>query len=84
MNVNVFYSRTVKGRLKLVQFKGEFISRIRWYGFYIELYVMDGDYVEVFYNRYTNKLEDVEILEPGNPRLGLFAVAVNLSDLFTK
>lgn len=82
MDTNLFYSRTIKGRLKLLKRNGEFISRIRYYGYFIELYIMDATYFEVYYNRYTDKLEEVEILDPHDERLNQFAVPVCLSDLF--
>jgi hypothetical protein len=82
MDPNLFYSRTIKGRLKLLKRCGEFISRIRYYGFNIELYTMDGSYVEVYYNRYTDKLDAVDMIDATEERLNRYAVGVNLGDLF--
>ena len=82
MNAGIFYSHNVKQRLKLVEASGEFISRIKYYGFYIDLHILDKSFVEVYYNRYTNKVEQVEIMDPEDERMHLYAVHVNLSDLF--
>jgi hypothetical protein len=84
LKVNIFYSHSVKDRLALVRTKGEFISRIKYYGFYIELFILAGNYVEVYRNWHNGEVEEVEILEDDLTRLHLFAVAVNLSDLYRK
>ena len=82
MDTGLFYSRSLKGRLKLLKRNGGFITRIRYYGFYLELYEMEGDYFEVYYNRYTHKLDEVEVLDHKDERLHQFAAYVDLSDLF--
>ncbi|MCZ8284867.1 MAG: hypothetical protein O9353_05370 [Bacteroidia bacterium] len=82
MNTNIFYSYNVKQRMKLVEMKGEYISRIKYYGFYINLYVLEGHFVEAYFNRYTNTLDQVEMMDPADDRLNLYAVCVNLSHLF--
>jgi hypothetical protein len=82
MNTNIFYSYNVKQRMKLLEKKGEYISRIKYYGFYINLYVLEGNFVEAYFNRYTNTLDQVEMMDPADDRLNLYAVCVNLSHLF--
>lgn len=82
MNTDTFFSRTIKQRVKLLKRNGEFISSISYYGFYIDLYIMSGHYFEAFYNRYTYRLDDVDIMDPKDDRLNRYAVGVNLADLF--
>ena len=43
---------------------------------------MDDTYVEVFYNAHTNQLEDIAIMEPDEQRLQLYAIGVDITDLF--
>lgn len=82
MDTNTFYARSLKQRVKLLKRNGEFISAISYYGFNIDLYTMNGQYFEAFYNRYTYRLEEVEIMDPADERLNRYAAGVNLGDLF--
>lgn len=82
MNLKTFYSRTIKQRVKLLKRSGEFISSISYYGFNIDLYIMSGHYFEAFYNRYTCRLDEVDLMDPKDDRLNRYAAEVNLVDLF--
>ncbi|MES2516070.1 MAG: hypothetical protein V4580_18085 [Bacteroidota bacterium] len=84
LDVNIFYSHNLDERFKIISEKGEFLSRIKYYGFYINLYALDHTFVEVYYNWYSNKLEEIELLEPTDERLHLFAAFVDLSDIHKK
>jgi hypothetical protein len=61
---------------------GDFVSVIEYYGFKICLYIVEGVFIEVFYNAHDNKIEDVEILEPNERRLYLYARTVDITGLF--
>lgn len=81
MDTNTFYSHSVKQRVKLLKRKGELISSIRYYGFNIDLYTMSGLFFEAFYNRYTYRLDEVDIMDPKDDRLHRYAAEVDLSGL---
>lgn len=84
MNTNVFYSHNLNERMALVNKFGEFISRIKYYGFYINLYVLETQFVEVYYNMHSNTIEKVEILSPLDSRLNIYAGGVDIRDIFKK
>jgi hypothetical protein len=84
LKVNIFYSHSLPERLNFVKQEGEFITRIKYHGFFIDLYLLDQTFIEVYYNLHSRKVEEVEILEGDEDRLNLFATGVNLSDLFNK
>ena len=84
MNTDAFFSRSIKQRVKLLKRNGELISSIRYYGFNIDLYIMQGHYFEAFYNRYTYRLDEVDIMDPKDDRLNRYAAEVNLAELFGK
>jgi len=84
MDTNTFFSRTIKQRVKLLKRSGEYIGSISYYGFNIDLYIMNGHYFEAFYNRYTYRLDDVDIMDPKDDRLNRYAAEVNLAELFGK
>ena len=84
LDLNMFYSCTIGERLDMVGDSGEYINSIKHIGYYIHLYVVEGDFVEIYYNPQSNKIENVEMLDSTNERLNLFAVAVDLSDLYKR
>jgi len=84
LDINIFYSHNLHDRLAIVNAQGELITRIKYYGFYINLYIVNRSFVEVFYNAYTGKIEEVEILDATDERLYLYSTAVDLSDLYRK
>lgn len=61
---------------------GEYISSIDYYGAKVDLYVVGEFYVEAFYNRETQELEDISILNDSERRLQLYSKNVDIGDLF--
>lgn len=82
LDLNMFYSCTVDERMAIVSERGEYITRIKYFGYYIHLYLVEGDFVEVYYNIHSNLREDVEILDSNDERINLYTVSVDLSDLY--
>ena len=70
------------GRAAIVFCDGDYISSIKQYAFKISLFIVDDTYVEVFYNAHTNQLEDIAIMEPDEQRLQLYAIGVDITELF--
>jgi len=82
MNHQLFLKADLHGRAAIVFCDGDFISSIKQYAFKISLFIIDDTYVEVFYNAHSNKLEDIAIIEPDNQRLQLYAIGVDITDVF--
>jgi len=82
MNYELFSRSDLHGRAAIVFCDGDYISSIKQYSFKISLFIVDDTYVEVFYNAHTNKLEDIAIMEPDEQRLALYAIGVDITDLF--
>lgn len=82
LDLNMFYSCTVDERMAIVSESGEYITRIKYGEYYIHLYLVEGDLVEVYYTIDSNRREDVEVLDSNDARLNLFMVSVDLSDLY--
>ena len=61
---------------------GEYISEIKYYGFLVELYILEGHYIEMFYNIHSREVEEVELLDPMERRLALYAIDVDISSIF--
>lgn len=82
MNINLFYTYNIQQRMDVLNRRGEFIMRIEQYKFYVSLYILDEQFIEVFFSKDENKIVEVEILEPNNERFELYATFINLADLF--
>ncbi|MBI3519487.1 MAG: hypothetical protein HY062_09055 [Bacteroidetes bacterium] len=82
MNHQLFLNSDLHGRAAIVFCDGDYIASIKQYAFKISLFIVDDTYVEVFYNAHTNKLEDIAIMEPDEQRLQLYAVGVDITDVF--
>ncbi|MES2566217.1 MAG: hypothetical protein V4565_05090 [Bacteroidota bacterium] len=81
MTQRVFNSLDLNQRLYLIVNSGEFISEIVYYGYRIRLYIVNSLYVEVFRNVHSNDIELVEVLEPEEGRLQLYAKDIDISEL---
>jgi len=82
MNHDAFIKSNLHGRAAIVFCDGDYLASIKQYAYKISLFIVDDTYVEVFYNAHTNQLEDIAIIEPDEPRLQLYALNVDITDLF--
>lgn len=84
LNVTIFNSFTLDERMDIVRRHGEFIVKIKYFGFNINLYVVDQVFVEVYYNLHSSTVKYVEIMDSQEDRINLFTVKVDLYDLFRR
>jgi hypothetical protein len=73
-----FSNLTMPEKQKLLYVKGDSIVSIWYYKHKINLYLLNGFYVEVFYNPKIDKIQRVEPLEPGHTRMKFYADQVKL------
>ena len=83
LDVNMFYSCTLDERISIINQNGEYITRIKHCGYFINLYLVKNAFVEVYYNLHNNEIEDVEILDSTEERINLYTSFVDLSDLYS-
>lgn len=60
---------------------GEYISEINYYGFLVLLYIVNGYYIEMYYNIHSTEIDDVKIMDPTEARLALYAKNVDISEI---
>ncbi len=82
MNQDLFIKSDLHGRAAIVFCDGDYISCIKQFSYKISLFLVDDTYVEVFYDAHTNKLEDIAIIDVDEPRLQLYTLNVDITDLF--
>lgn len=73
-----FSALTLKSKIRYIYMAGKFLMDIRYYGYKINLYMLNNFYVEVFYNHKLDKIEKVEIMERQHSRLKFYADQVRI------
>lgn len=68
-------------RMEYVALEADLIGEIKHYSYRICLYTVHGFYIEAFFDLHTNKITDVAILQPDDPRMSLYAHKVDISGL---
>ena len=60
MDFITFFELPLEEKIPALYKHGTFVVSIRYYGYKINLYMIDGHYVEVFYNHKLDKIEKIE------------------------
>lgn len=73
-----FFSFSLREKIKILYEKGTFIVAIRYYGYKINLYLLNDYYVEVFYNHKLDKIEKVELMKSSHSRIKFYTDQISL------
>lgn len=73
-----FCSYPLKDKIKTLYEKGSFIVAIRYYGYKVNLYLLNNYYVEVFYNHKLDRIEKIELMKTKHSRLKFYTDQINL------
>ncbi|MBV6644722.1 MAG: hypothetical protein KI790_04700 [Cyclobacteriaceae bacterium] len=65
-------------RLQWVHFEGEMVASIRYYEYKINLYMLGGFYVEVFFHHLRDRIEKVDILDYYSSRMKFYTDQIRL------
>jgi hypothetical protein len=58
--------------------EGTFIVGIRYYTHKVNLYLLDDEYVEVFYNHKLDKIDNIDFLNPRHTRMKFYLDQIQL------
>lgn len=78
MNPAKFLDLNLSDRVKVLYENGAFVVAIRYYGYKVNLYLLNGFYVEVFYNHKLDKIEKVLPMEKYSSRMKFYADQISL------
>ncbi len=78
MNAAGFIELNLMDRIKTLYEQGSFIVAIRYYGYKVNLYLLNNFYVEVFYNHKLDKIEKVLPMEKHSNRMKFYADQIRL------
>ncbi|GAA0891566.1 hypothetical protein GCM10009122_12450 [Fulvivirga kasyanovii] len=73
-----FIALELKDQLKTLFLEGSFIVSIRYYGYKINLYLLNNFYVEVFYNHKHDHIEKVQPLDKNHTRMKFYSDQIKL------
>lgn len=73
-----FNALSLKEKISLLFRNGNFIVAIRYYGYKINLYLLNNFYVEVFYNHKRDMIERVELLPVFHTRMKFYSDQIQL------
>lgn len=71
-------------KIKFLYEHGSYIMSIRYYGHKINLYVLNGYFVEVFYNHRRALIDKVDVLDMNHSRMQFYFDQIRLPDCLLK
>ena len=80
MDFIVFLELPLEEKIQTLYKEGTFVVSIRYYGYKINLYMIDGHYVEVFYNHKRDLIEKIEPLNPQHSRVKFYTDQIKLPE----
>lgn len=84
-SIEAFLDLSLSQKIKMLHEHGKFIVAIRYYEYKINLYLIDGIYVEVFYHHKKDQIEKIFPLDRKSTRLKFYLDQIRLDDsLFKK
>ncbi len=58
--------------------EGTFVVGIRYYAHKVNLYLLDNEYIEVFYNHKLDRIDKIDFLNHGHTRMKFYLDQINL------
>ncbi len=79
-----FWNLDQDGMIKKLYEEGLFVMSIRYYGYKVNLFLLSGSFVEVFYNHKLDCIEKIQELDQKHSRMNFYAdqIKVEYSSLF--
>ncbi|MEQ8714376.1 MAG: hypothetical protein RIC80_15260 [Cyclobacteriaceae bacterium] len=78
MSYKDFLSLSFYDQLRALYVEGTFIVAIRYYKHKVNLYLMKGYYIEVFYNHKEDKIDKIDLYDSSSNRSKFYADQVKL------
>ena len=73
-----FINLDLKEKIKVLFKDGTFVMAIRYYGYKVNLYLLSGFYVEVFYNHKLDKIECIQLLDYTHSRMKFYEDQISI------
>ena len=84
MDWSYMESLSLREQIKTLYENGTFIMAIRYYGYKVNLYLLGGDYVEVFYNHKADMIERICKLDSQHSRMKFYSDQIKIPTFFNR
>lgn len=78
MSREEFSQLPLNQKIKTLYLEGTFVVGIRYYRHKVNLYLLENEYVEVFYNHKEDKIDKIDFLERGHSRMKFYLDQIKL------
>lgn len=75
-----FQELQLKDKISLLYREGDFVTAIRYYGYKVNLYLINDFYVEVFYNHKQDCIDKVDLLQRSHSRMKFYCDQIRLPE----
>ena len=75
-----FFTQSLSNQISLLYQEGSCVMSIRYYGYKVNLYLLDNLYLEVFYNHKKDFIEKIIPLDVHHTRMNFYADQVKLPE----
>ncbi|MCR9085010.1 MAG: hypothetical protein NXH89_21435 [Cyclobacteriaceae bacterium] len=79
MSREEFSSLPLHQKIKTLYLEGTFVVAIRYYRHKVNLYLLENDYVEVFYNHKEDKIDKIDFLPRDHSRMKFYLDQIKLA-----
>lgn len=79
MSREEFSSLPIHQKIRILFIEGTFVVGIRYYRHKVNLYLLDNEYVEVFYNHKLDKIDRIEYLKRDHSRMKFYLDQIKIA-----
>ena len=72
VNETTFFALPLSDQVKTLYEEGSFVMSIRYYGHKVNLFLLYGYYVEVFYNHKLDQIDRIQLLDREHSRMNFY------------
>lgn len=76
-----FFELSMSDQIQYLYRNGSFQLAIRYYGYKVNLYLLDDAFLEVFYNHKLDKIEIIQLLDYQHSRMKFYTDQIRLNAL---
>ncbi len=73
-----FINKSIREKINILYEEGTFITSIRYYKHKVNLFLLNGYYVEVFYNHKLDLIDKIQLLESRHTRMKFYCDQIRL------
>lgn len=66
-------------KIRILFLEGTFVVAIRYYGHKINLYLLEDEYIEVFYNHKLDKIDKIDFLPRDHSRMKFYLDQIKIA-----